>query len=337
MSSEDSQVEQEVDEIIEEVISLEFIPPSLPESKDNIHETSTYFSDIPGQIAVDLSQPCILGVDEAGRGPVLGPMVYAVSYCLERYAKQLEKIGFADSKVLNHSTRSKLLKRVCEDEELKDNIGWATTIMTARDISSGMLRRLNREVYNLNKQAHDATITLIDKVLSKGINVTEVYVDTVGPPASYQAKLTRRFPTIKSITVTKKADSLYPIVSAASICAKVTRDASLLSNDESGGTWGSGYPSDGKTTSWLNSSVDQLFGWSHIVRFSWQTTRDVFEKQNCIRVEWSDDYVKPVKSKRSIQNNKTLSFQINSAESNTDRSPLISNRWFGSHVVHDRL
>lgn len=57
-------------------------------------------------------------------------------------------------------------------------------------------------------------------LLQTHINDIQIYVDTVGPPEKYQDKLTALFPGIKCV-VAKKADSIYPIVSAASICAKV--------------------------------------------------------------------------------------------------------------------
>ena len=76
----------------------------------------------------------------------------------------------------------------------------------------------------------------------------QIYVDTVGTPEKYQAKLKQLFPGI-DITVSKKADSLYPIVSAASICAKVIRDHILkywtpVEKDlNMSNKFGSGYPS----------------------------------------------------------------------------------------------
>ena len=82
----------------------------------------------------------------------------------------------------------------------------------------------------------------------------QCYVDTVGPAADYQLKLEGFFPTI-SFTVTSKADALFPIVSAASIVAKVTRDRILSQwqfaepgvaqgdGAEERRLFGSGYPS----------------------------------------------------------------------------------------------
>ena len=97
-------------------------------------------------------------------------------------------------------------------------MGWKVHSLSPAAISTGMLARTK---YSLNELSHDTAIALIQRCLDHGVNVHSVYVDTVGPDHVYQAKLQRLFPQLK-ITVSKKADSKYVIVSAASICAKVS-------------------------------------------------------------------------------------------------------------------
>ncbi|KAI9276501.1 ribonuclease H-like domain-containing protein [Umbelopsis sp. AD052] len=258
----------------------------------DIIDAFIYSPSIPGSIKDDLTQPCVLGVDEAGRGPVLGPMVYSVCYCpLSKY-EDLKALGFADSKTLKEDERDRLF------EILETNADIARSSIHAlspQSISAGMLRG---QKYNLNEMAHESTIGLIRGVLDLGVNITEIYVDTVGPPASYQAKLSRMFPGI-DITVAKKADSTYPIVSAASIVAKVTRDAILKNwtfaepnlSATIGQAFGSGYPSDPNTVRWLNENIDPVFGYPSIIRFSWSTTATILEKK-AAPVEWPDTETK---------------------------------------------
>ncbi|KAF1966874.1 ribonuclease HI large subunit [Bimuria novae-zelandiae CBS 107.79] len=305
-----------------------FKAPSIHRLDILAGKSYSHFSPIPSQIAGDLGKEVVLGVDEAGRGPVLGPMVYALLYLPLELQQSLlaETHHFDDSKVLTPEVRSSLMRKLCTREtNLHAACGWATRLLSARDISAHMLAPSQ---YNLNAQAMDATIALIKEVMAMGVNVKEIYIDTIGKPEVYQAKLERIWPTVR-ITVAKKADSLYPVVSAASVCAKVTRDAALevcyepyktssgnktakqsklesfskrstvasrsskvaeKLNEGEDAAWGSGYPSDGRTTSWLKQNMDPVFGWGNACRFSWGTAKDLLERKNSdVKVDWPVD------------------------------------------------
>ena len=329
-----------------------YVPPSVDRAATLSGASHTYFTPVPPVLLPPASAPeqagppCVLGVDEAGRGPVLGPMVYGVFYLPTELSTPLlkERHRFDDSKVLTPAVREQLMRELCASPELpspssstdtntntpeptlRTHAGFATCSLSAQVISAGMQRAGGSgRAYNLNAQALDATVSLIRGVVERGVNVREIYVDTVGPPATHQARLARAFPAAR-VVVAKKADSIYPCVSAASVCAKVTRDAALdvlyagrlAASDsaarkrkrgdaggEGGGDgdekddgeekkkeeepgWGSGYPSDACCTAWLRRNMHPLFGWGPECRFSWGTARDMLEGKGGVRVEWPE-------------------------------------------------
>lgn len=233
-------------------------------------------------------EPCWLGIDEAGRGPVLGPMVYGICFSPISMKDKLVEMGFADSKTLTEEQREKLFAKI---NEATDSMGWIIDVLSPNFISSSMLKRSK---YNLNALSHDSAIGLVRCALEGGANITEVYVDTVGDPGKYQAKLKDLFPAI-DITVAKKADATYPIVSAASICAKVARDHAVrqwqflekIAVDETY-NYGSGYPGDEKTKKFLTDFLDPVFGFPTFVRFSWSTADKLLDDK-AVPMFWEDD------------------------------------------------
>ena len=221
---------------------------------------------------------CVLGVDEAGRGPVLGPMVYACAVCPRAELEWLGGLGLADSKVLKEERRDYFFELMAGEAR----VGARAEVLSAAEISAQMLRR---EKVSLNAMAMDATYALIDGVLAAGCNVTEAFIDTLGDPRAHRDRLSRRFPGI-AFTVETKADAKYPIVSAASVVAKVSRDRAVRDFEfpESAKgvlisrNLGSGYPADPATKKWLQEHCDPVFGFPNLVRFSWQTAKTIMEQ-----------------------------------------------------------
>nr|XP_026694301.1 ribonuclease H2 subunit A-like isoform X2 [Ciona intestinalis] len=255
-------------------LGLSYLLMEIEHFLNNCDENFKLKSDIPKLLT---SEPCCLGIDEAGRGPVLdfmnelysGPMVYASCFTPISCKDKLAGLGCDDSKVLKEEQRESLFETLNKASEY---IGWMIHILSPAYISTSML---GRSKYNLNSISHDTAIDLIRSALKLGVEVTEVYVDTVGPPQTYAEKLKKIFPSIK-FTVEKKADSKYPVVSAASICAKVCRDKAVKEwrfreNPDTDTKYGSGYPADPVTKVWLRNNVDRIFGFPSFVRFSWST------------------------------------------------------------------
>ncbi|XP_014276147.1 ribonuclease H2 subunit A [Halyomorpha halys] len=240
-------------------------------------------------------QHCILGIDEAGRGPVLGPMVYGVCYCPKSKEDDLKETGCADSKTLTEEKRENIFEKICKHSEY---IGWEVEVISPAVISTSMYRR---QKISLNEISHNSAIGLLKRALDAGVLVTEVFVDTVGPAEKYEAKLKNIFPEL-SITVAKKADSTYPIVGGASICAKVARDRALktwtFSEIETSENWGSGYPTDPVTKKFLMSSMDPIFGFPKLVRFSWSTAEKILE-EHAIQVDWEEE--ESIKGTQSVK------------------------------------
>uniref|UniRef100_A0A182W7K2 Ribonuclease n=1 Tax=Anopheles minimus TaxID=112268 RepID=A0A182W7K2_9DIPT len=275
----DTKVKQEIENETDTkqlgIHSLESLGPYILE-QDNA-KNFVYVSDIP-QLCKD--EPCMLGVDEAGRGPVLGPMVYGIAFCPLSKKDILKQLGFADSKQLTEEKRDEIFDAMNRKDYAVEALGWAVEAISPNVISMSMLRRTK---HSLNEVSMDSAIGLINAAIEAGVNIAEVYVDTVGPPEKYQAKLKAIFPKFK-ITVAKKADSTYPIVSAASIAAKVTRDHALKvwkfreRPNEADNTFGSGYPGDPTTKQFLGD-IDLVFGFPRLVRFSWSTAGKALEKK----------------------------------------------------------
>ena len=192
-----------------------------PDLNDVYGNGPLFVSHIPASVKQGKEEGVIVGIDEAGRGSVLGPMVYGAAYWLPS-AQNNNQIpsGFQDSKALTDQVRSKLLDEMLANE----HIGYAVRALSPNEISRNMLRP---HPYNLNAMSHDAAIGIIHKLVKEGVPVKSCYIDTVGDENTYRRRLEYEFPTIQ-FHVEKKADAKYAVCSAASV-GKFYRRSAVIS------------------------------------------------------------------------------------------------------------
>lgn len=197
----------------------------------------------------------ILGVDEAGRGSVLGPLVIAGVIIPEKMNKVLERMGVKDSKKLVPHRRTILSRK------LKKMFDYEIVVISALEID-----RMRADGINLNDIEKNAMMDLIIKLAPE-----KAIVDAVDVKAErFQNDLCQS--TGINVIAEHKADDKYIQVSAASIIAKAERDAQIEEINKEyikmGGI-GSGYPSDSTTKEFLNNfTYDEM---PDFVRRSWAT------------------------------------------------------------------
>ncbi|MDK2850042.1 MAG: ribonuclease [Candidatus Woesearchaeota archaeon] len=205
----------------------------------------------------------IAGIDEAGRGPLIGPLVLAIAVADSNAESLLTKLGVKDSKKLTKKTRERIF------EQLKKTlIFFDYKIIFPAEIDFAV----NSKEYNLNWLEADATAFLINKAVKslnpKGKIIEEVYIDLPSTnQLAYVSYLKQRINSNVKIIAEHKADDTYPIVSAASIIAKVVRDNEIEKLKETYGDFGSGYPADPKTQKFLKENFEKY----NIFRKSWKS------------------------------------------------------------------
>ena len=209
------------------------------------------------------------GVDEAGRGSVMGPLVVGVVYAESDDA--LKAIGVKDSKKLTPKARERMYGQIISAAD-----HWCTVILSSEDIDE-QRRTMTLNEIELNMFAEGVSKWDTVQILADCPDVNET---------AFTERLYSKLGKDVEIVAKHKADETYPIVSAASIVAKVTRDRMLESiREEFGEDVGSGYPSDSKTMDFIRSWIQEKGKAPAHVRTSWEPVREMLSIRKNTRLD----------------------------------------------------
>lgn len=204
----------------------------------------------------------VLGIDEAGRGAVVGPLIIAGAMFQERDLVKLKALDVRDSKELSPARR----------EELEDKIKDLAVDFVVVSISAHTIDEM-RGVKNLNRIEIDYMADIIKTLKPEKATVDSPEANT----EKIKNEILGKLGDLKVEIVSENyADKKYPEVSAASILAKVVRDKSIKGLESRLGTEiGAGYPSDERTIKFLKWVLEKYKGYPEFVRKSWITSQRV--------------------------------------------------------------
>ena len=201
------------------------------------------------------------GIDEAGRGPVIGPLVIAGIVIEPSQDDALIEWGVRDSKQLTPRRRETL------EQKIQQLAGQVEILeISAKEIDTQ--REQRRSLNILEAQWMAQVLNRLDWDIAY-VDASDVNAERYGRQISAQLK------TKNKVVSEHKADSTYPVVAAASVLAKVRRDMRIRELHRNYGDFGSGYPNDSKTRKFLRDWIRTHNTFPDIVRKTWETARDI--------------------------------------------------------------
>lgn len=207
----------------------------------------------------------IIGIDDAGRGPVIGPMVLAGVIVEKEKEEELRELGAKDSKKLTPSRRKKLGRYI------RKNYPYHIEISSPNEIDNSP---------NLNNLEAEKAAKIIEQLSENVEGDIEVFVDCPSVNTENWENYLKSLVKNKKIKINAKhkADVIYPSVSTASIIAKETREEEIEDiRDSLKIKFGSGYPSDPQTVDFIKYNYKNP-KYKEIIRHSWETVKRLHEK-----------------------------------------------------------
>ena len=202
----------------------------------------------------------ICGIDDAGRGPMLGPLVIAGISLDKKKLRKLTALGVKDSKKLSPKLRESLYKKIID---IVDD--YYVAKISPRSIDASVKKHC----------LNGLEAKYMAKVVSK-LNPDISYVDSCDVNPTRFGKEISRLSDNHKIKSYHRADSRFVVVSAASILAKVTRDRAIARLRKEHNL-GSGYPSDSVTVKFVTKYYKKNHEMPSFVRKSWKPVQRIVE------------------------------------------------------------
>ena len=214
----------------------------------------------------------VLGIDEAGKGCIIGPLVMCGYLIDESKIHELKRLGAKDSKLVAAKKRKGIAKNL---EKIADD--FILLKVPAREIDS--LRTVsNLNSIEIERMQHIINLLQPDTAIVDAIEANE---------RRFHEKLTSKLDGVHVIAE-NFADKRYPVVGAASILAKVHRDAEIEKLNRQYDL-GSGYTSDPKTISFLKDWAKRNKDFPDFVRKSWITIQLILEEKEQKKIDFYAD------------------------------------------------